>query len=81
MQGFSLRPSARRRARSLGGSQALGLAFRNLTPGSSPLLNSIRAISKACWMTLSVARRGCAFPSSNIRTVATPTPAASASCS
>jgi hypothetical protein len=55
-------------------------SVRNRTPGLSPFVNSTPAPSSACLITLSVDRRGSPLPASNRRTVATPTPAASASC-
>jgi len=61
-------------------SHHLRRAFRNLTPGWSPSVNSTPAFSKACRITMTVARRGSPFWVSNRRIVATPTSAASASC-
>jgi hypothetical protein len=54
--------------------------FLSRTPGWSAFVNSTPAASRACLITLSVDRRCSPLPASNKRMVATPTPAASASC-
>ena len=54
--------------------------FLSRTPGWSAFVNSTPATSRACLITLSVDRRCSPLPASNKRMVATPTPAASASC-
>ena len=62
------------------GAQSFRRARLSRSPGWSPFVNSTPAASNACLITVSVDRRGSPFPASNRRMVATPTPAASASC-